>query len=137
MLEPYIKTQWRDTKTKQTIPAGEYFVMGDNRDNSLDSRAIGPVGKQLIIGKALLAYWPMDVLGLAPDADPLGVGLLIYLAGSVVAGIGILVASWVILTRRRRSRWWTLLAWFAGGLGMLVIYLWLRPTRPAPTAAPA
>ncbi len=67
--EPYIKTPWHDTKPKVLVPAGEYFVMGDNRDNSLDSRSaqVGFVPKELIIGKATLSYWPMEKFGLAPN----------------------------------------------------------------------
>ncbi len=70
--EPYIKTPWHDNKEKITIPADEYFVMGDNRDNSLDSRSqqVGLVPKDLIIGKAMLSYWPSDAFGLAPNGSP-------------------------------------------------------------------
>ncbi len=45
------------------IPEGHYFMMGDNRGASLDSRAWGPVPEDWIIGKAFLAYWPLDRLG--------------------------------------------------------------------------
>lgn len=43
-----------------TIPEGNYFVMGDNRGNSSDSRQWGLLKKDLIIGQALLRYWPLD-----------------------------------------------------------------------------
>jgi len=70
--EPYIKQQWRGTNPKVVIPAGEYFVMGDNRDNSMDSRSpnVGLVPKDLIIGKAMLSYWPRDKFGMAPNETP-------------------------------------------------------------------
>lgn len=41
------------------IPAGDYFVMGDNRTNSEDSRVIGPISGSLIVGRAFLIVWPL------------------------------------------------------------------------------
>ena len=46
------------------IPKGYYFMMGDNRGESLDSRAWGPVPKKWIIGKAFMTYWPPGRIGL-------------------------------------------------------------------------
>lgn len=42
------------------VPEGQYFVMGDNRGGSSDSREWGPVQKDLIIGQAYLRYWPIQ-----------------------------------------------------------------------------
>jgi signal peptidase I len=46
-----------------TIPRGDYYMMGDNRPDSEDSRYWGPVPKAWIIGKAFFTYWPPDRIG--------------------------------------------------------------------------
>jgi signal peptidase I len=45
------------------IPPGDYFVMGDHRDSSNDSRVFGPVPRSYVYGKAVFAYWPVDHFG--------------------------------------------------------------------------
>jgi signal peptidase I len=46
-----------------TVPLGDYYMMGDNRPDSEDSRFWGPVPRAWIIGKAFLTYWPPDRIG--------------------------------------------------------------------------
>jgi signal peptidase I len=46
------------------LKAGQYYVMGDNRPVSKDSRIIGPVDDSKIIGKAVLRFWPLSRFGL-------------------------------------------------------------------------
>ena len=46
-----------------TIPPGEYYMMGDNRGESADSREWGPVPRKWIIGKAFFTYWPPKRIG--------------------------------------------------------------------------
>jgi signal peptidase I len=45
------------------IPQDDYFVMGDHRDSSNDSRVFGPVPRPYIYGKAVFAYWPVNHFG--------------------------------------------------------------------------
>jgi len=53
-----------DFPKEVTIPDDHYFMMGDNRGGSDDSRFWGPVPKEWIIGKAFATYWPPDRLGI-------------------------------------------------------------------------
>jgi signal peptidase I len=63
--EPYVPPTYRDNRSmpELTVPAGEYFVMGDHRNISYDSRDFGAVDVDLIYGKAALVYWPAKDAG--------------------------------------------------------------------------
>jgi signal peptidase I len=52
-----------------TVPPDMLFVMGDNRPNSSDSRAFGPISQDLIVGKAWLRIWPLDHFGFVGHSD--------------------------------------------------------------------
>ena len=66
--EPYVPSQYIDTAAygPVQIPRDEYFVMGDHRTSSNDSRIFGPVPRQFIYGKAVFAYWPVEHFGSIP-----------------------------------------------------------------------
>ena len=65
LTENYVPTMYRDTRSyaETIIPDDSYFVMGDHRSISSDSREFGVVERDLIYGKAVFVYWPAKDVG--------------------------------------------------------------------------
>jgi signal peptidase I len=66
LIEPYVKPDRRDLGTSypaRQIPKGTYFMMGDNRAQSCDSREWGPVPRRNLIGEVFAVYWPPNRIG--------------------------------------------------------------------------
>jgi signal peptidase I len=63
--EDYVPPVYADTRSypDTVVPPDSYFVLGDHRSMSNDSRDFGPVNQSYIYGKAVFGYWPMDKLG--------------------------------------------------------------------------
>ncbi len=65
--EPYINEPCTESRCRNEtweLGTNQYFVMGDNRNRSSDSRAFGPVTLDRVIGEALIRYWPPQDWGL-------------------------------------------------------------------------
>lgn len=63
----FLQMDWvRDDFGPVAVPPGQLFMMGDNRDNSMDSRFWGPLAEAEIIGRAVLIYWSWDPEGEVP-----------------------------------------------------------------------
>ena len=65
IAEPYVAEDNRDQMTMpfRVVPPEQYFVLGDHRSSSNDSRSWGWVPRQNIYGKAVFVYWPLEDLG--------------------------------------------------------------------------
>jgi len=65
LSEPYVAQDFRDQIPMEvkTVPPDQYFVLGDHRSSSNDSRSWGWVPRQNIYGKAVFVYWPLEDLG--------------------------------------------------------------------------
>jgi len=66
LVEDYVPAEFRDqtSLSASTIPEDEYFVLGDHRSSSNDSRSWGMVPRRYIYGKAVFIYWPFEKMGL-------------------------------------------------------------------------
>ena len=65
LREPYVPRRYRDNRSypDTVLKADQYFVLGDHRLISSDSRDFGPVSRNLIYGKASFVYWPTNEMG--------------------------------------------------------------------------
>ena len=65
LAEPYVADYYRDQMEMplKIVPSDQYFVLGDHRSSSNDSRSWGWVPRQNIYGKAVFVYWPLEDLG--------------------------------------------------------------------------
>ncbi len=63
--EDYVPAEYRDHQTlpPETVPPDSYYVLGDHRSSSNDSRSWGTVQRKYIYGKAVFVYWPLDKMG--------------------------------------------------------------------------
>ena len=65
--EAYVWNTMEESLRPRQLDDDEYFVMGDNRPNSHDSRSFGPVASDQIVGRAWLRYWPLPDITLFPS----------------------------------------------------------------------
>ncbi len=68
LVEDYVPEEYRDSSSwmggeEKVVPKGCYFVLGDHRNSSSDSRSWGYVPRANIYGKAVFAYWPVEKMG--------------------------------------------------------------------------
>lgn len=93
--EGYQGNPWPTKHIHLVLPAGKYFVMGDDRINSSDSRDWGTLPRDNIIGRAALVYWPFgqDNSGFLPNVSPVFANVPNRTHASTVPAHGLLVSD--------------------------------------------
>jgi len=71
LQEPYI-SQPPDYENSWTLGPDQFFVLGDNRNSSLDSHSWGPLDRHYLIGRAIFVYWPQHLWSLVPHYNYAG-----------------------------------------------------------------
>lgn len=63
--EPYLNAEYKNSDEEDMVflHSGEYYVLGDNRRISKDSRYFGPIKEEQIVGKAIFRFWPLNKIG--------------------------------------------------------------------------
>ncbi|MFA6094508.1 MAG: signal peptidase I [Candidatus Paceibacterota bacterium] len=69
LVEPYVGTTLNDADRITTLGADEYFVMGDNRSNSSDSRVWGPLKQKFLVGRPILRLLPLNTISVFPGKE--------------------------------------------------------------------
>lgn len=99
ITESYIREPTATSMPAMKIPEGYYFVMGDNRNNSNDSRYFGPIPGESIVGKPWAVVWPPSEWGLAPNHS-IKIAMSLIMACCIVTGCR--------LKRSNKRKSWTM-----------------------------
>ncbi len=86
--EPYVRAPWSGEIAAVRLGPGEYFVMGDNRERSYDSRSFGAVPREAIVAPDAGVFWPLD----RAEAGPLAAAALIV-GVALTASVAFAIAS--------------------------------------------